>query len=74
MSWKPEVEVVNEEGKWHGNGLRFATREEALSNATALMGRWMMVLQCRATKSDDPVNYAWVNGELVPVKAEGASA
>jgi len=31
MSWKPEV-IADSSGKWCGNALRFATREEAEAN------------------------------------------
>jgi hypothetical protein len=29
MAWKPEV-IADNTGKWYGNGLRFATKEEVL--------------------------------------------
>lgn len=66
MSWKPEV-IADNSGKWCGNGLRFATEAEALANAENLMGRWLLVRECRATQSDDPVNYRWVDGKLEEV-------
>lgn len=56
MSWKPVVKVGNDE-KWYDNSLRFATREEAEVSAKDLMARWLLVVDCRATESDDPVNY-----------------
>jgi hypothetical protein len=64
MSWKPEV-IADNSGKWCGNALRFATKEEAEANAKALMGRWILVRECRATECSDPVNYRWVDGRLV---------
>ena len=66
MSFKPEV-VADSSGKFYGNNLAFATREEAEANAKALMQRWMMVTDCRAVESDEPVNYKWVNGQLETV-------
>ncbi len=36
MSWKPEV-IADSSGKWAGNALRFATREEAESQVLDLM-------------------------------------
>jgi hypothetical protein len=36
MAWKPEV-IADNTGKWYGNGLRFATKEEAEANALDLM-------------------------------------
>jgi len=67
MSFKPEV-IADSSGKWCGNALRFATREEAEGNARDLMNRWMLVTDTRAVESDDPVNYTWVNGRTEPVK------
>lgn len=64
MSWKPEV-IADSSGKWAGNALRFATREEAYANAHNLAMRWALVRDYRATESDDPVNYAWRDGALV---------
>lgn len=69
MSWKPEV-IADSSGKWFGNSLRFATREEAEANASDLMDRWFSVTASRAVESDDPVNYSYTEGTLKPV--EGA--
>jgi hypothetical protein len=66
MSWKPEV-IADGSGKWAGNALRFATREEAEANVANLMSRWMLVRETRVVESDDPVNYAWRDGALVQV-------
>ena len=55
-SWKPEVRTGNDE-KWYDNSLRFATKEEAELSAKDLMARWLLVVDCRATESEDPVNY-----------------
>ena len=59
-SFAPEV-VADSSGKFCGNALRFATREEAEANARDLMGRWMLVTAWRVVESDDPVNYRWDN-------------
>lgn len=67
MSWKPEV-IADSSGKWVGNALRFATREEAEANVMDLSMRWMMVRETRVVESDDPVNYSYVTGRLVEVK------
>ena len=56
MSFRPMVKVGNE---WAGNGIRFATREEAESSARDLAMRWTLVLDHRADESDDPVNCKW---------------
>lgn len=64
MSWSPEVEVG---GKFYGNALRFATKEEAEANASDLYRRWTLTTDHRAVESTDPVNYRWVNGKLEEV-------
>ena len=65
-SWKPEVKV---EGKWAGNGLRFATQEEAIGSAMLTRMRWWMVEDVRATESLDPINYRFENNDNVAVSA-----
>lgn len=66
MSFKPEV-IADDSGKWYGNALAFATREEAEANVKDLEARWMMVRDTRVVESDQPVNYRWVNGKLEAV-------
>jgi hypothetical protein len=61
-SWKPEVQTGTDP-KWYDNALRFATEDEAKKSARNLMDRWLLVVDCRAVESDDPVNYKWVDGE-----------
>ena len=58
MSWKPEV-IADSSGKWCGNALRFATREEAEANVRDLMIRWFAVRATRVVESDDPANYQY---------------
>lgn len=53
-SWKPEVFV---EGKWAGNGLRFATKDEAERSGRELLSRWFVPTDSRATESSDYPNY-----------------
>jgi len=65
-SYRPMVKV---QGEWAGNALRFATEAEAQANAMNLMGRWFLVEDVAVEPSDDPVNYAWIDGKLVEVKA-----
>ena len=65
MSWKPEVKVHGDD-KWYGNTLRFATMEEAENNAH---DRWALAKGCRATPSEDPVNYTYVGGVLKAVES-----
>jgi hypothetical protein len=69
MSWKPEV-IADSTGKWYPNALCFATKEEAEANALDLSMRWFAVRDWRAVESDDPVNYAWVDGKLVRLEKE----
>lgn len=64
VSFAPEV-IADSSGKWHGNALRFATRQEAEANVRDLMMRWMSVRETRVVESTDPVNYKWVDGKLV---------
>jgi hypothetical protein len=56
MSYRP---MVSTGGAFAGNGLRFATREEAEASAHDLAMRWTLVESFRADESDDPVNCAW---------------
>lgn len=69
MSYRPMVFV---QGEWAGNGLRFATQEEAHASASALMDRWMLVENFRVDESSDPVNYALVDGRLVATQEAAA--
>jgi hypothetical protein len=55
MSYKPQVKV---NGEWNGNGLRFATEEEAERSANDLFGRWTLCTDHRAEESDEPVKNA----------------
>ena len=71
MSFKPEVST-DSSGKFYGNALAFATYAEALQSASELSRRWMLVRDYRAVESDEPVNYAFVDGVLTDVKAVAA--
>ena len=65
MSYAAEVEVLGEEGTWHGNGIRLATGAEAEQYARDLHSRWTLVLQHRVVPSNDAVNYSFHNYKLV---------
>lgn len=67
MSFKPEV-VADSTGKWVGNALRFATREEAEANVANLKSRWFLVTDTRVVECEDPVNYRYVDGKLIDVE------
>lgn len=69
MSFRPMVYV---QGEWAGNGLRFATREEAEQSAAGLAARWFLVDDYRVDESSDPVNYALVDGRLVATQEAAA--
>ena len=62
MSYAPEV-IADNSGKWVGNALRFATKEEAEANVSNLASRWFLVRETRVVESTDPVNYRWIPGE-----------
>ena len=66
-SYAPEV-IADGSGKWCGNALRFATREEAELNVIELSYRWFAVSKTRVVESDDPVNYRWIDGKLEPIE------
>jgi hypothetical protein len=65
MSYKPEVLV---QGQWSQNNLAFATYEEAEQSAKDLFSRWMLVTDCRAVESDQPVNYKIVDNVMSAVE------
>jgi len=50
-------------GKWYGNGLRFATKEEAEANVRDLASRWTAVRDWRIVECEDLVTYRWVPGK-----------
>ncbi len=62
MSWKPEVMVIGEQGKWYQNGQTFATKEEAEKSAHNRYYNWMLCIDHRAVEvpdAENPVNYRW---------------
>ncbi len=63
QSWKAEV-IADNSGKFCGNRLRFATKEEAECYARDLAGRWTLVREWRVVESDEPVNRKIVNGVM----------
>jgi hypothetical protein len=56
MSYRPMLLCGQE---WAGNGLRFATPEEAEQSARELMSRWFVPSDYRVDESPDEVNYAF---------------
>jgi hypothetical protein len=59
MSWKPEFLC---QGSWCANGQAFATEAEAKSSAASRFQRWTVPTDYRAVESEEPVNYAFVEG------------
>ena len=64
-TYKPEVRVPND--VFTSNSLVFATYDEALESANALMDRWFLVVECRAVESELPVNYKRIDGKDQPI-------
>jgi hypothetical protein len=65
-SWKAEV-ITNRAGPWVSNRLRFATDDEARDYVIDLAGRWNMISNSRVVPSDEPVNYRYINRQLLSV-------
>jgi hypothetical protein len=63
MSYKSEV-IADNTGKFCGNALRFATREEAEAYVTDLAWRWTAVSDTRVVECDEPVNYRYEDGRV----------
>lgn len=72
MSFKPQVQVGSDPN-FYSNALAFATYAEALANARDLMDRWLLVVDCRAVESTDPVTHTYVDGVLGTVPKETAT-
>ena len=75
VSWTPEV-IADRSGKWAGNGLRFATKQEALDNVRDLSYRWFAVRETRVVESIKPATHTYIGGQLlalVPGRCEGCS-
>jgi hypothetical protein len=66
MSWKPEV-IADESGQWVGNGLAFATEEEAQSWVVDLKHRWFAVRSTRVVESIEPVAHVFIGGRACPL-------
>lgn len=64
ISFKAEV-IADQSGEWVANALRFATEEEAKNYAADLHCRWTAVKESRAVPSTDPVNYSFIDWNLV---------
>jgi len=67
VSWKAEV-VADNSGRWIGNHMCFATKEEAEAYLRDLKARWKAVRNTRVVESDQRVNYRVVNGRALSIK------
>lgn len=56
MAYKAEV-IADSSGKWAGNALVFATREEAEIYVSDLALRWRLVRETRTVETDEAPNY-----------------
>lgn len=56
MPFKAEV-IADSSGKWAGNALVFATREEAEIYVSDLALRWTLVRETRTVETDEAPNY-----------------
>jgi len=63
-SYAPEIQA-DDFPKWAGNRLRFETEAEAKAHLHDLATRWSAVLGTRAVLTNDPVNYRYLNSELL---------
>ena len=61
MSFKSEIQIAN---SWRSNALRFATKDEAIAYGHNLMVRQFPVRATRVVETDDPINYAYVDGRM----------
>jgi hypothetical protein len=55
ISYAAQV-IADASGQWAGNGLRFATREQAQEYVADLAARWTSVTYQRVIETDEPVN------------------
>ncbi len=65
-SWKVQIATA-EDPDWVDNGIRLATKEQAVMYACDLASRWTALVESRITESEDPVNYTYENGRLVSI-------
>ncbi len=67
-SYSPEV-IADRSGVFTGNGLRFATADEAEQWAKALANRWHLVTKTRVVPTTDPVTARLAaNGHSLPIQ------
>jgi hypothetical protein len=65
MSWEVEV-VADASGQWAGNGVRFATHEEADAYQRDLRARWAFLLRdARVVERKEPATHRRQGTQLV---------
>ena len=64
VSFKVEV-LADSSGTWASNGVRLPTVKQAQAYAADLERRWTAVREWRTATSRDPVNYDWIEGQLI---------
>jgi hypothetical protein len=69
MSFKAGVKTPGDQ-EFCFNGLRFATHDEAKNYVLDLERRWTSVISTTVETSDDPVDYAFVDGEAKRIRDE----
>ena len=69
MSWKPEF-VIDFDGRWTDNGLRFASQSEAELWATYLKERYPVVREIRVVECAERVRHRLVMGQVVDLPEE----
>lgn len=67
-SFKAEFLV---DGRWYDNAIRFVTEVEAKAYASDLFTRWTQPTDKRVEPSNDPPNYRYSAGGLVPYSKLG---
>jgi hypothetical protein len=66
-SWKSEI-VAKKRGEFRGNGLRFATSEEAGAHVLDLALRKTAVYNSRIVECNEPVNAKWTENGVVHLR------
>lgn len=68
MSFKPMIQTADN-SDYYPNSTAFATREEAERAAKDIYTRWWSATDWRVDESDQPVNWAFIDGVMTPVAA-----
>ena len=64
-SYRLDVHTTQDRpGSYSSNGLRFATRDEAICYGHDLANRWYAVVDFKAEPTTDQVTHQWVDGRL----------